>query len=362
MGLLVMRRLLLFAVAFAVCLGSVLWWYRAELATALFERAVLRAMSADVIAGLPEGLHLFVCGAGAPLPDPERSGPCLAVIAGEKLFVVDAGSGGARNLQAAGIPPGRIEALFLTHFHSDHIDGLGEMAMLHWTGSGGETPMPVYGPPGVERVVDGFNRAYEQDFGYRVAHHGSEVVPPSGAGARARVFPMPAAGRSRVVFDGDGVVITAFRVSHHPVEPAVGYRFDFGGRSLLISGDTRREETLLAAAAGVDLLAHEALAPHLVAVLERAARATGQERLAKIMFDIPDYHSTPVEAAQLAAAAGVRALLLYHVVPQLPLPGLEAAFLRGVASAYAGPVTLARDGTLISLPQATDRVEVGALP
>jgi len=102
----------------------------------------------------------------------------------------------------------------------------------------------------------------------------------------------------------------------------------------LISGDTRREETLLDVAAGVDLLAHEALVPHLVAVLERAARAAGQDRLAKIMFDIPDYHSTPV----------------------------EAAFLRGVALAYAGPVTLARDGTLISLPKATDRIEVGALP
>lgn len=356
------RRLLLLAILFAALGGSGVWLLRAELSTWLFERAALRTMSTDVIAALPHGMHLFVCGAGAPLPDPSRSGPCLAVIAGERLFVVDAGTGGARNLQAAGISPGRIEALFVTHFHSDHIDGLGEMAMLRWTGGGRETPMPVYGPPGIERVVDGFNRAYGQDFYYRVAHHGREVLPPSGAGAEARTYSMPQAGRPQVVFAEDGVAVTAFRVSHHPVEPAVGYRFDFGGRALVISGDTRREDEVLAISRDVDLLAHEALAPHLVAILEQAARAAGQDRLAKLLFDIPDYHTTPVEAAELAAAAGAGALLLYHVVPQLPLPGLEAAFLKGVAKAYAGPVTLARDGTLVSLPADTDRIKVGALP
>lgn len=356
------RRLLMAMVLLVAFAMGLVWLYRAEVATWAFERGALRSMSTDVIAELPQGLHLFVCGAGAPLPDPLRSGPCLAVIAGERLFVVDAGSGGARNLQAAGVSPGRIEALFLTHFHSDHIDGLGEMAMLRWTGGGHETPLPVHGPPGVERVVDGFNHAYGQDFFYRVAHHGRDVVPPSGAGGKAETFQMPPRGEPQVVFEVDGVRVTAFRVGHHPVEPAVGYRFDFGGRSVVISGDTTRNEDVLAISQDVDLLAHEALAPHLVAVLERAARATGQDRLAKILFDIPDYHTTPVEAAEIAAAAGARALLLYHIVPQLPIPGLQAAFLRGVSSAYAGSVTLSRDGTLVSLPTGTDRIEVGKLP
>ncbi|MCC5873166.1 MAG: MBL fold metallo-hydrolase [Gammaproteobacteria bacterium] len=356
------RRLLMALVVFIAFGMGAVWLFRAELATWAFERGALRAMSSDVIAELPHGLHLFVCGAGAPLPDPVRSGPCLAVIAGDRLFVVDAGTGGARNLQAAGVSPGRIEALFLTHFHSDHIDGLGEMAMLRWTGGGHASPLPVHGPPGVERVVDGFNRAYGQDFYYRVAHHGRDVVPPSGAGGKAETFPMPPRGEPKVVFEVDDVKVTAFRVNHHPVEPAVGYRFDFGGRSLVISGDTTWDEDVLAMSKDVDLLAHEALAPHLVGALERAARATGQDRLAKLLFDIPDYHTTPVEAAELAAAAGARALLLYHIVPQLPLPGLEAAFLKGVSSAYSGSVTLSRDGTLVSLPMGTERIEVGTLP
>lgn len=356
-----MKRWLAAAMAVLVLAVALVWLARAELATMVFERGVERALLADPIADLPDGLHLFVCGAGSPLPDPQRSGPCLAVIAGTQLLLVDAGSGGARNLQAAGLSPGRVEALFITHFHSDHIDGLGEMAMLRWTGGGWSTPLPVLGPPGIDQVVAGFNLAYGQDFHYRVAHHGAEVVPPSGAGAEARAFPLPERGPGQVVWEAAGLTVTAFTVAHSPVEPAVGYRFDYGGRSLLISGDTVPSEEVLAHARGVDLLAHEALAAHLVARMERQARRLGQHALAKILADIPDYHTTPVQAAELAEAAGVGHLLLYHVVPPLPVPGLERAFLRGVADVYDGPVTVARDGTLLSLPRDSQRIHRGRL-
>lgn len=356
-----MKRALMVAALCVVVLAGAGWLFRAELATAAFARAVGAAMTADRIADLPAGLHLFVCGAGSPLPDPIRSGPCLAVIAGDRLFVVDAGSGGARNMQRLGISPGRIEALFVTHFHSDHIDGLGEMAMLRWTNGGWNTPLPVHAPAGIERVVDGFNRAYGQDFYYRVAHHGRDVVPPGGAGMEAQPFAMPEAGRPQVVWEEDGITVTAFRVAHHPVEPAVGYRFDYGGRSLVISGDTTAVAELVEISRGVDLLAHEALASHLVGIMEDAARAAGQDRLAKILLDIPDYHATPVEAAEIAAAAGVGALLLYHIVPPLPLPGLRSAFLQGVDEVYSGPVTVARDGTLVSMPLDSNRIQHGRL-
>jgi ribonuclease Z len=340
-------RLALLAILLAV---AALWALRAPLALVVMDRALARNMGADPIAALPDGLHVLLCGAGGPLPDPVRSGPCVAVIAGRTMVVVDAGTGGARNLQRLGFAPGRADALFLTHFHSDHIDGLGEMAMLRWTGAAHDTPLPVYGPAGVEEVVDGFDRAYRQDATYRTAHHGAVAVPPSGAGMTAHPFPLPASGEAPVVFEANGLRVTAFAVAHDPVRPAVGYRFEYGGRSALVSGDTAKSANLEAQARGVDLLVHEALAPQLVKHLHDAAEAAGRANLAKITNDILDYHTTPVEAAEIAKAAGAKHLLFYHVIPPLPVPGLDVVFLEGVSKAFPGGVTLGRDGTLISLP------------
>jgi ribonuclease Z len=337
-----------------------LWSCRAPIALRVMERGLARTMSADPIAELPDGLHVLLCGAGGPLPDPVRSGPCVAVVAGKTLVVVDAGTGGARNLQRTGFVPGRVEAVFLTHFHSDHIDGLGELAMLRWTGGQHADPLPVHGPEGVEEVVAGFAEAYRQDAGYRVAHHGAATVPPSGAGAVARPFPLPKPGEAPVVFEAAGLTVRAFAVDHAPVAPAVGYRFDYAGRSVIVSGDTKRSANLEARAQGVDLLVHEALSPELVGRLHAAAEAAGRTNLAKITADIPDYHTSPVEAAGIARAAGVRHLLFYHVVPPLPVPGLDRVFLEGVADAYDGGVTLGRDGTFLTLERGANRVAVSS--
>ena len=291
----------------------------------------------------------------------KRSGPCLAVIAGKQLLVVDAGTGGARNLQRMGIPTGQIAAVLLTHFHSDHIDGLGELAMVRWVGDANTTPLPVLGPPGVEQVVTGFNQAYQLDAGYRHAHHGVAVAPPQGAGMRAETFALPADGTPVTVREENGLRVVAFAVDHTPVSPAVGYRFDYAGRSLVISGDTKKNAAVAAQAEGADLLVHEALAAHLVGILNQTATAKGQSVLTKITHDIPDYHTTPIEAAEIAAASGVGALLYYHIVPALVLPGLEAAFLQGVDEAYDGEVVLSRDGTFASLPGNSEEIKFSDL-
>jgi ribonuclease Z len=151
-----------------------------------------------------------------------------------------------------------------------------------------------------------------------------------------------------------------FRVEHDPANPAVGYRFEYGGRSAVVSGDTRKSANLARFAKGADLLAHEALSHELVARLQRAANAAGRPNVAKIAADIPDYHTSPVEAAELAAEAGVRHLLLYHVLPPLQLAGLEAAFVDGVDAAYSGPVTVGRDGTFVSMPAGTQAIETSS--
>jgi ribonuclease Z len=353
-----MRRALL-AVVLVVAAGAALAYaFRAPLAKRLIERVAERRLSADPLAALADGIHVSLCGAGGPMPDPNRSGPCVAVVAGGKLYVVDAGTMGARNLAASGLTPGAIEAVFLTHFHSDHIDGLGELALQRWAAGARTEPLPVVGPAGVERVVAGFNEAYSADVGYRIAHHGEVTVPPSGAGMEARPFPEPPDDRAPVVWEDGDLRITAFRVEHEPVSPAVGYRFDYAGRSVLVSGDTKRSENLLRHAEGVDLLVHEALAAQIVAIMNRAATAAGRTNLAKIMSDIPDYHTTPAEAAGIAEAAGAGHLLYYHIVPPLVAPGMEAVFLEGVGQAYSGPVTVGRDGTRVSLPAGSTVIEV----
>ncbi|MDH3685482.1 MAG: MBL fold metallo-hydrolase [Myxococcales bacterium] len=353
-----MRRGLIVLLVTAGVVAALGYLFRAPLVKRVIERVATQRIAAPPIPELPDGLHVVLCGAGGPLPDPVRSGPCVGIVANGKLYVVDAGSGGARNLQTLGYAPGAIEALFLTHFHSDHIDGLGELALQRWAGAARTTPMPVVGPIGVEQVVDGFNTAYTADFGYRVAHHGEETVPPSGAGLEAVPFPEPADGNAPVVWEDGNLKVTAFRVEHAPVSPAVGYRFDYAGRSVLVSGDTKRSENLLRFAKDVDLLVHEALAEKIVAIMNRAATSAGRTNVAKITSDIPDYHTPPAEAAGIAEAAGAGHLLFYHVVPPLPAPGMEAVFLEGVADAYSGPVTVGRDGTAVSLPAGSDRIEV----
>jgi ribonuclease Z len=218
--------------------------------------------------------------------------------------------------------------------------------------------LPLYGPEGLLDVAEGFERAYRQDVGYRVAHHGPAVVPPEGAGFEARPFATPALGQALVIWERDGIRISTFRVEHEPVTPAVGYRFDYGGRSLVVSGDTRKSDSLLAQARGVDLIVHEALSPQLVGILHDAAVSAGNSAFAKITNDILTYHTTPVEAGELAQAAGARQLLFYHVVPALPVRGLESAFQDGVSDVFSGGVTLGRDGTRISLPSGSKAVDV----
>lgn len=314
----------------------------------------------DATASLPDGLHVALCGSGSPLPDPSRVGPCSVVIAGRHVFVVDAGEGGARNMTLMGIPNGRVEAVFLTHLHSDHIDGLGPMLLLRWTGANARAPLPVYGPAGTARVVAGFDEAYAIDAGFRTAHHGPAVAPPSGAGGVARPFALPPRGDGTPVrvFAQDGLTVTAFRVDHGPVEPAVGYRFDYKGRSLVMSGDTRATPSLVRAARGADLLVHEGLQPRMVALLTRTLTARHQPGLAKITRDILTYHTTPEQAADEARAAGVRNLVFSHVIPQLPSRTLYPAFLGTARQRFDGTMTVGEDGMVFSLPAGSTGMEL----
>jgi ribonuclease Z len=330
---------------------AVAFLFQRQLGLTLFKRNAARSLENSLLATLPEGLHAGLCGSGSPLPDSTRAGPCVFVIAGTRVYIVDAGDGSPRKLGPMGLSPGLIDAILLTHFHSDHIDGLGEMMLQRWGGGSHKDPVPVIGPQGVESVVEGFNEAYAQDKKYRVAHHGEAVVPSSGAGGVAHPFTLvEGSDASQVVLEQDGLTITAFPVNHSPVFPAAGYRFDYRGRSVVISGDTAPSATLVKYSRGTDVLFHEGLQTAMVSALQDAAERHGRGAAAKIFADIPSYHTTPEDAARIAQQAGVRYLMFYHTIPALPLSYLNAAFLGNAPKIFMGPITVGRDGMMVSLP------------
>ena len=314
-------------------------------------------MNADAVAEMPDGLHAAVGGSGSPLPDSKRGDPCLAVIAGKRVFIVDAGERASETLNRMRIEPGRIEAVLLTHFHSDHIGGLGSLAIQRWVSEGTTGPMSVIGPPGVERVVAGYNEAFALDSGYRTAHHGEAVAPAASGGLSAQPFGFHEGSDSMVILDDRGLKITAFEVDHAPAEPAVGYRFDYLGRSLVVSGDTKYSPALVRVAERADLLIHDALSPELTKLVEDAAAAAGQTARARIFADIPDYHASPGQAADAAREARVQALALTHIVPPLPLKWLQGPFLGDAQERFTGPLWIAEDGDLYSLPAGGEGVE-----
>jgi ribonuclease Z len=332
-----------------------------RLESSLVDRAVRAVAAVDRSAWLDDGeLHVVLCGTGSPLPSAERAGPCTAVIAGGHFLLVDLGPGSNGVLGLLRLPRERIDGLLLTHFHSDHIAELGEVGMLSWA-LGREAPLPVYGPPGVAVVVEGFEAAYQLDSGYRIAHHGADLLPRRLRQLVPRPVSIPAEGAERVVLDADGLRVTAFSVDHAPVAPAYGYRFDYRGRSVVVSGDTAKNANLIRQARGADLLIHEALAAHLIEVARDVNADLGRPRLARIMNDILSYHTTPVEAAEVASESGVRLLVLTHLVPPPDNRLVRRLFLRGVAEAWDGEVVVGEDGLHFRLPAGSNEIHREAL-
>nr|WP_321442210.1 MBL fold metallo-hydrolase [uncultured Hyphomonas sp.] len=346
---LVILALLLVAGAVARTVFSV------QIGEAVFRSAIKKNVGRNALADIPDGLMVVLVGTGSPLPDPKRAGPMTVVAAGDRVFIIDAGAGSGRKFGEFALPWGRVEAAFLTHFHSDHIDGLGEVMLQHWAAGGADTPLALYGPHGVQRIADGFNEAYALDATYRIAHHGADVVPPSGAGMEA--FPFLTNGAATRVYARDGLTVTAVPVDHSPVEPAVAYRFDYKGRSVTISGDTVKNQALIGLARDTDVLVHEALNDEMVGEVASRLNTLGARRLEKIMHDIPDYHTSPVQAAEVASEAGAGLLVFTHIVPAQPSRILYPAFMKGTKKAFDGPILMGEDGMAFVLPAGSDKIE-----
>ncbi|MCW5890566.1 MAG: MBL fold metallo-hydrolase [bacterium] len=294
-------------------------------------------------------MTVLLCGTGSPLPDPNRASACTAIVAGGEIVLVDTGPGSWEQVDLANLPTGAVGTVLLTHLHSDHIGDLGEAMTQSWIG-GRKKQLDVYGPPGTARVVEGFDMAYSADEDARTAHHTEQYMPRGAANAVAHELVLgPEADASTVVFERNGLKVIAFRVDHAPID-GLGYRIEWKGRSVVLSGDTKKSASVVKHATGADILIHEALQPDIVKRSAGIARRMGNERLGHMANDILDYHTSVVEAAEVARDAKVPHLVLSHLVPAPTNWFTERIFLRGAGDVYAGEITVGADGMRFTLP------------
>jgi len=282
-------------------------------------------------------LYVITLGTGIPLPNPARGTAATLVVAGDRSVLVDTGRRSMENLVATGRQS--VDIVVFTHFHSDHIADFGEYMMNRGV-AGVDTPQRVFGPAGTQSVVDNFLQLYSVDTGYRVAHHGVHW-PPNAMKADVKEC---APG---TILDEDGLKITMFNVDHEPIEPAVGYKIEFGGKSVVISGDTKPTPKMAEMAKGADILVHEAMNTKILTGVRNGMR-TGNPRMGQMLDDLMNYHSGTLEVAAIARDAGVKKLVITHLVPSIqPTDAAEKAFTQGMAEVYAGPIVVARDGMRI---------------
>jgi ribonuclease Z len=336
---------------------------------ALIRRGFAQAMQANAAAeALVDApvLRVVLCGTGSPIPSPERAGPCAAVLAGGKIWLVDVGGGGWKNMNLWHMPGDKLAAVLLTHFHSDHIEDLGEVNLVSWV-AGRTQALPVYGGPGVDSVVAGFTAAYVLDTGYRERHHGPTVLAPAAAQMVPHVVEAGLGvvlheGQVQTVLEADGMKISAIGVNHSPVSPAYAYRFDYGGRSVVISGDTRASPDFATAIAGVDVLVHEAQADDALGQIHDLMAQQGNARMAKVLNDIQSYHTTPAQAGEIANKAGAKLLVLTHLTPALPAMLAVPVFMQDVQATRPSGTVLGYDGLMVSLPSGSAEITVSNVP
>jgi ribonuclease Z len=287
--------------------------------------------------------RITLLGTGVPTPSPDRFGPSTLVQAGHRTVLIDAGRGASIRLFQLGIPMGSIDALLLTHFHSDHVVGIPDVWLTGWLSSHyakRTTPLHVIGPTGAKTLMHHIERAYAADVRIRIA---DEKLPPEGAAITVEEF-----ATDGVVYDRDGLTIIAFEVDHGDViKPAYGYRVEYGSRVAVISGDTRFNENVIKHGTGADLLVHE------VAIARPALMS--QPYIQRILA----HHVTPQEAGTVFARTRPKLAAFTHLVfladPATP-PATIDDLIRQTRETYDGPLQVGEDLMRFDIG---DTVEVG---
>jgi ribonuclease Z len=282
-------------------------------------------------------LKFTFLGTGCPVAHPVRGGPAHIVEAGGATVLIDCGSGVAQKLAAAHISPAAIDALVITHYHSDHLVDFYELVISSWHGGLGR-PWRVYAPARALAHMRAIMDAWADERAWRVANEHRDVPA---AGLEVELHELKPGG----FFDHGGLEVEAMAVDHGPVRPAYGLVFRQGGTKLVFSGDTAPCDAVLEAARDADLLVHEVF-------VRRELPVMAGRRSAATVAAMTAYHTLSGDVGKIAARAKARALALTHFVP----PGCDRdALLVEVRADFAGPVILGEDLLSITLPACTLR-------
>jgi ribonuclease BN (tRNA processing enzyme) len=266
---------------------------------------------------------------GGPRPKLRNSASALVIVVDGTLYVVDAGDGVARQLVMAGLALPNLRHVFITHHHSDHNADYGNLLLLAWA-SGLRTPVDTWGPPPIEEMTRLFLQMSAFDIETRIADEGRVPLAPL-----INVHQRVDAG---LVMSDDKVRVTCARVQHPIVENAFAYRFDTADRSIVISGDTARSDDLIALARGADVLVHEAM---FVPAVDRLVATVPNASTLK--EHIIASHTSVEDCGRVAAAAGVKTLVLSHLVPPDDPQVTEQMWLDAARAHFSGQIILGRD-------------------
>ena len=282
-----------------------------------FSTMISKAMGVGLLALMPavaaaQSLKVSLLGTGNPTPQIERFSAGILVEAGARKMLFDSGRGGTIRMAQLAIPPGDVNPLFLTHLHSDHVVGIPDLWLTGWL-RGRDVPFRVFGPRGTEEMMRHLDQAYKADIRIRLSGGNRSL---EGVVILARDI------EEGVVYEEGGVKVTAFEVDHGRTTPAYGYRVDYGGRSVVLSGDTAYSENLIRFSQGVDLLIHEVSLP---------GTGPGAGGVS---------HTTPEDAGKIFTRVKPRMAVYSHIIPP-SAPAEE--FINGTRKTYTGPLEMGED-------------------
>jgi ribonuclease Z len=274
--------------------------------------------------------RVTLLGTGVPTPRADRFGPSTLIEAGSRKLLIDAGRGTTIRLNQIGVPMGEIDALLLTHYHSDHTSGIPDLWLTGWLQSHfarRTTPFHVIGPTGAQTLMSGLEMAYRRDIEIRIA---DEQLPPEGVAVIVDEF-----DQDGVVFDQGGVRVLAFEVDHGAaITPAYGYRVEYDGRVAVISGDTRYNENVIRYGEGADLLIHE------VAIVRP------ELMLEPFIQRIMAHHTTAREAGMVFSRTRPKLAAFTHLVflaSETVPPASIADLIDETRQSYSGPLEVGED-------------------